>query len=192
MMADNYYIITYGLEENVPILAWDESSREFSRNKPVSKKKYQLKIGEPKPNSIKVVDHFWISRPVVNKQLAECLSINIPEEQVQVVEVDIDGIDLSDSYYIIHLLQRYSCVDLDKSDVILNKNGRIRSVTNIVLKKEFFVDVPLNNRLAFRIDLDYEHNVIHQSIKEKIEALNPTGIRFIALKDWNVSSPFGS
>jgi hypothetical protein len=62
----------------------------------------------------------------------------------------------------------------------------------IVLDKEVLSGIPLEERLVYRSKEDSQFKLYHESVVEIIKSVNPTGMRFLNIEDWNPGSLFDS
>lgn len=189
---EKYYIIRRENNDNVPLLAWDESARPFRRTAPITRADpVKLRVGDPIPARIEPSDMYWLSRPVIGGDIAKELEkFNI--DGMQLLPCIINGIDTEGEYYLMHFYKsQTSNVDFDKSVVELDEFGDIKRLERIAMAEKFYDEVNVEDRLGFKIVADFVHHVFHESVKSAIENLKPSGIEFIPLEDWNVSSPFG-
>lgn len=189
-MSD-YYILQVSLDDDMPTISWgDEDSSGFYKNRAVEDRVYKLTIASSKSCKIGIYDMYWIGRPIVSSKIKDEIDKLNLKDSIQFVKAKIDGISHSSDYYIMHFIKKENCVDLNKSKTIYDEDGDIESVNNIILKDDFYKK-DLKDRMVFKIKTDYVHHIVDKSIKEKIEKLGATGIRFINLEDWTYSSRFG-
>jgi hypothetical protein len=65
------------------------------------------------------------------------------------------------------------------------------SITNQVIEQvKYLKTIPLEERLVFYLAENGVEQLFHKSVEEAVMAVNPEGVRFINVKDWNMGSPF--
>ena len=93
-------------------------------------------------------------------------------------------------HVIMHLFNKISCLDEDNS--IFKRVSEFTTIIDkIVLSKEKLDNIPLEDRLIFRLEEKKSLIFMHQIIVDEIMQHNPVGIRFVKVKDWGVSEAFG-
>ncbi|MFC3679367.1 imm11 family protein [Bacterioplanoides pacificum] len=93
-------------------------------------------------------------------------------------------------HVIMHLFNEISCMDEEKS-VFKRVSEFTTIIDKIVLSKEKLDNIPLEDRLIFRLEEKVSLIFMHQIIVDEIMQHNPVGVRFIKSKDWGVSEAFG-
>ncbi|HED33999.1 MAG TPA: hypothetical protein ENJ08_07270 [Gammaproteobacteria bacterium] len=188
MLQAEYYVIKRENNDNYPLFSWDQKSGEFSMGKPVEyKDPVKLRLGEPISPNFEWVDYHSLSGPVVSKRVADVLApLNIHGIQLVPAEVRNPKDPFSEikNYYFLHVWNRIHCLDKEKSELELYKDGSIFGIEEFVLDEKILGMFELRKRLIFELAEDISVTLFHQSIKEVIMAINPKGFRFIKATDW--------
>ena len=92
-------------------------------------------------------------------------------------------------YWAIHVYQKIKCVNAKLSDCTI-EDINLEDVKKIVLDKKILKAIPLKKRLVFRLKEDFSYQLYHASIVEAIMTVNPEGIGFTNIEEWNEGSFF--
>jgi hypothetical protein len=96
------------------------------------------------------------------------------------------------------IIEDYICVDVDNNTyVALDKEKSIYTkdddddedmvfytVEKVVLDQKVLSEIPLNKRLGFRLKESPGDYLFHESVIEKIQRLNPTGVFFVNIEEY--------
>jgi hypothetical protein len=88
--------------------------------------------------------------------------------------------------------QRLACVDRERSVIESSDSGlMVLGIDRLVLDEKLLREVPLQERLAFRLEEATVH-LFHRSVVDRVMSLTPPpeGLRFIPVPDWNDSAGF--
>ncbi len=187
-----YYI----LESNKDscLFSWDQRSGKFGMGKPAEyTEPVKMRLGEPIPDQPNYLDLHEAPAPVVSKSVAEVLApLNIYGIQLVPAHVRHSKDPFSDiqHYWFIHIWHRISCLDRDKSELELLRTGSIFGIDKLVIDEKALDSFELKNRLIFELAEKTSIVFIHQSIKEAIMSVNPTGFRFINATEWHSDIAF--
>lgn len=192
MQTNRYYVITRALNDNAPLLAWDDDNDDFYLDQPVRRSKpVSLKLADPIPPTIEFSDHLWLSRPVIRGRAVARLKA-IQAECFQLVPCQIFHQGQTLDYQILNLYRTLNdLIDIDHSDMDFNRRGGVRKVRKVMLSASRLSAIELADRLAFNLQLNTILPVVHQSIKDIFDECATTGIRFVPLAEWNFASAFG-
>ncbi|WP_366934983.1 imm11 family protein [Pyxidicoccus fallax] len=175
-----------------PLLAWDESALAFRKGRPVHRSEpVRLRLGEPAPPKPRMVDHHSLPAPVVSARLKECME-PLSLQGVQWVPADVQVGDAVLHYWLMHMWRRVHCVDRTRSTLAFEVgDGAVLSIDKLVLDEDVLSAVPLEERLAFRLEEAVVH-LFHRSVVDRVMSLTPPpeGLRFIPVSDWNDSAGF--
>jgi hypothetical protein len=116
--------------------------------------------------------------PIVSQEVHHCLA-KFDGDWIQLIPVIIE--DVSDSYWILNVLQRRECVDEERSEFMKwkaddarpDKTGQYRMFAKLVLNKEQTSDAPI-----FRIDGWKTALIVSKDIKHAVEEGGSRGVRF--------------
>ncbi len=199
MLQDEYFIIERANNDNYPLFSWDQLSGEFGIGKPVEfEEPIKMQLGEPIPPNFEWVDFHKAPEPIVSKRFAEVLyhmkifGIQIVPAKVQ-NPLDKDPFAEPKDYWFIHVWNRIACLDKDNSTIRSNKSGtRIFAIEKLVLAEKSLSQIDTEKRLIFELAEKISILLVHQSVKEAIESVNPVGCRFINVSDWRSDIVFES
>ncbi len=191
-MQDEYFVLMRGRSLEHPLLAWDESASPFRKGRPVQHSEpVRLKLGEPVPPKPRMVDHHSLPAPVVSSRLKECME-PLALQGVQWLPADVRVGDSVLRYWLLHMWQRLACVDRERSVIESSDSGlMVLGIDRLVLDEKLLREVPLQERLAFRLEEATVH-LFHRSVVDRMMSLTPPpeGLRFIPVPDWNDSAGF--
>ncbi len=194
MLIDEYYIIERENNDKQPLFSWDEKSGDFGLGKPVEyKAPVKLRLGEPVPQTPEWVDYHKLPKPVISKRLFDVLApLDIYGIQLvpAVVRNPKDPFSEIYDYWFVHIWNRISCLDKEKSELELYDDGDIFGIDKLVLDEKTLAMFELRKRLIFELAENTSTIIIHQSIKEAIMSVNPKGIRFFKASEWNSDITF--
>jgi hypothetical protein len=191
MLQDEYYIIDSENNDNHPLFSWDQRSSLFVNNVApvVIEEPIKLRLSAPIPTNIEWVDYHSCPESVVSSVIADVLrplnifGIQLVPAKVRHPNDPFCGIKV---YWFIHVWNRIACLDKDKSEVITNKKGtRVFSIERFVLNETELEKVELKHRLVFELAEHSTVLLVHQSVKDVIESVNPKGCRFFKATEWN-------
>jgi RPA family protein len=66
----------------------------------------------------------------------------------------------------------------------------IETIDKMVLDTKILSKIPLESRRIFRLGELYTQELYHESVVEKIMAVDPTGIRFVRVEDYHTGAAF--
>ncbi|NTX60431.1 hypothetical protein HUA74_07135 [Myxococcus sp. CA051A] len=192
-MQRDYYVWTRAPSERHPLLAWAQSSLAFRQGREVDTGEVvQLRLGEPMPSLPVMVDCHTLPAPVVSARLADVLrSVPLPGVQLIPADVQVGEGDVR-RYTLVHMWRRLPVMDRERSVYRLAGSGVVLTgLDRLVLDESVLRDVPLGERLAFRLKEAVVH-LVHASLVERVLGLSPPpeGLRFIPLEAWDDSVAF--
>ena len=191
-MQYEYFVLLRSRSQRHPLLAWGQSYRAFLKARPVEVlEPVKLRLGEPVPPSPVMVDHHSLPSPVVSSRVKEVLEA-AQLQGVQLVPADVQAGDEVLRYWLVHMWRRLACVDREHSALTLDPtDGDILHIDKLVLDEDVLREIPLHERLAFRLEEAVVH-VFHHTVVDRVMSLThpPEGLRFIPVPDWNDSSGF--
>ncbi|MCP3136790.1 imm11 family protein [Pyxidicoccus xibeiensis] len=191
-MQTEYFVIESAASNAHPMLAWDEYLVGFSRPKPVGPfpLPVRLRLGKPIPRNPVMVDHHELPEPVFSPRLKEALEpLDVYGVQFVQADVKVKPEDVR-RYWIVHVYNWIACVDRTRSVLSLYDDGSVLGVKKLVLDEQVLQEIPLERRRIFCLAEAISTHVFHQSIVEKVLALQPEGLRFIRVDKWSDSAAF--
>jgi hypothetical protein len=188
---DHYYVVGRAGSNRYPLLEWEENGSRYSRMQPVNDgKTVQLRLGSPVPASPVMVDYHSLPRPVVSQRLRDVLAAQ-PLVGVQLVPADVRvrGDDVR-RYYLVHVYQRIAAINRERSVLDIGVLEKVLGIQHLVLDMEKIAQVPLEQRLVFRLWESPSVHLFHESVVNAVLALQPEGIRFTPADGWSDSVGF--
>lgn len=94
------------------------------------------------------------------------------------------------NFYIPNIYQTFSSFDEELSDCEEIDDDDWENIKKIVLNKEVLTSIPLKDRLVYVAKEDSQFRLYHESIVDIIKSVNPIGMRFIPIQEWNPGVAF--
>jgi len=197
MLQDEYYIIRRANNDNYPLFSWDQSSGQFGMGKPVKfEGPVRMRLGNPISPNFEWVDYHVVPDPVVSPLVADVLA-SLDLHGVQLVPAvvrhpkDNGPFPKPYNYWFVHVWHRIHCLDRKNAKIRTNKAGtRIFAIDKLALDVKTLGLFELRKRLVFELAEKTSVLLVHQSIKDAIEAVNPKGCRFFRATDWSSDCTF--
>jgi hypothetical protein len=188
---NEYFVVGRAGSNRYPLLEWEENGSRYSRLEPVADEKpIQLRLGSPVPKDPLMVDYHSLPRPVVSQRVRDVLAA-LPLARVQLVpaNVRVRGDDVR-LYYLVHVCQRIAAVDRERSVLDVTAAGEVVGIRRLVLDMKKIGEVPLKDRLVFRLAESVSVHLFHESVVSAVLALQPEGLRFTPANSWGDSAGF--
>ncbi|MFP2930233.1 imm11 family protein [Pyxidicoccus sp. 3LG] len=188
---DRYYVVGRAGSNRYPLLAWDEDGLRYMRFEPVDDgRPIRLRLGSPAPAVPVMTDYHSLPSPVVSQRVRDVLAA-LPLVGVQLVPADVRvrGEDVR-RYFLVHVYQRVAAIDRERSVLDLFEDGDVLGIQNLVLDMEKIAEVPLEQRLVFRLMESPSVHLFHESVVDAVLALQPEGVRFTPANGWSDSAGF--
>lgn len=188
---DEYFVVGRAGSNRYPLLEWEEDGSRYSRMEPVVEERpIQLRLGSPVPANPLMVDYHSLPRPVVSQRVRDVLAA-LSLAGVQLVPADVRvRVDDVRRYYLAHVYQRIAAVDRERSVLDVSERGRVVGIRRLVLDMEKIGQVPLEDRLVFRLAESVSVHLFHESVVSAVLALQPEGLRFTPANSWSDSAGF--
>lgn len=190
-MQSDYFVIMRSGPSSYPLLAWDEFRLGFARPAPVNPSPpVQLRLGTPVPRNPVMVDYHSLPEPVVSERLKDTLeSLDLFGLQPVPADVKVTPEDVR-RYWLLHVFNRIACIDRQHSKISLSPRGTVLGIDKLVLDEAVLRDIPLERRRVFVLAESPSTHLFHQSVAEQVLALQPEGLRFLRVDQWNDSAGF--
>jgi hypothetical protein len=198
MLQNEYYVVERENNNNYPLFSWDQKENEYGLGVPVQcSESLKFRLGDPIPKKIEWVDFHKAPKPVISPLLASTLT-PLDIYGIQLIPAKVrnpkDPFSELHDYWFLHVWNRIACIDKSQSELeYLDENepdGMIFSIDKFVLNEDTLSRFELRKRLVFELAEKTSVLLVHQSIKDAIEAVKPKGIRFIPATTWNSDSTF--
>lgn len=192
-MQTEYFVLESAASNDYPMLAWDEYLATFGGPRPFKPigRPVKLRLGRPIPKKPVMVDFHEASEPVFSPRMKEALEpLDLHGVQFVLADVQVKPDDVR-PYWVMHVYNWIVCVDRTRSVLSIDTDdGGVLGVRKLVLDEQVLSEIPLERRLVFCPKETTSTHVFHQSIVEKVLALQPEGLRFIPVNRWNDSAAF--
>ncbi len=188
MQQDEYYIVDRAKNSNYPLFTWDQIENEFGLGKPVKiAEPLKFRFGEPIPSEPEWVDYHGLPKPVVSKKIVDAL-LPLDLYGVQFVPAKVrnpkDPFSEVKDYWFMHVWNRIACLDKENSELELYDDGSVFGIEKLILDEKKLGMFELRKRQIFELTEDTSVLLIHQTIKDAIESVNPKGCRFFKATEW--------
>jgi hypothetical protein len=181
---------------DAPILEWgdEEDDSPFFDGTPVPENMISpiaLELGEPEPHKPRMVDYHPLPEFVASEKIKNVLE-EINPFGIQLIPAEITVVDqIYANYWLVYVTNRIEgYLDREESEFVENWAGKIIDMTKILLDSEKITEIPLEKRLIFKLNEFNLHEIIHESIVEKIMDTSPEGVKFWPLTEWDDDAYF--
>lgn len=196
MLQNQYYILERANNDSYPLFAWNQKSSLIRKNttRPVTvEAPVELKLGNPIPSSPQFVDYHTSPDPIISPKLAEVFRSADPYG-VQLIPATVTDprhpFAESLDYWLMHVWNRISCLDMDESEVERFDSGRIFAIDRLVLSESVLGAFDEHKRQVFYLTEKPSVLIVHEAIKELMESCQALGCRFFKVSEWNSDSSF--
>ena len=188
MMQDKYYVIDRDKNSNYPLFTWDQIETEFGLGEPVKiAEPLKFRFGEPIPAEPEWVDYHGLPKPVVSKKIVDAL-LHLDLYGVQFVPAKVrnpkDPFAEVKDYWFMHVWNRIACLDKENSELEFYDDGTIFGIEKLILSENTLSLFELRKRLIFELTENTSVLLLHQTVKDAIESVNPRGCRFFKATEW--------
>lgn len=187
-----YYVISWSNDEDIPNLdEHDDCPGYFYVRGPIENPELMtFQFGDPVPRKPKMTDYLSSPNSIVSKKIYNVLQ-PLKITGIQLLPALIYGKknEIFDNYWAIHIYNVIKGVDAKLSKCTI---GRVQldDVEKIILDRKTLCKIPLDKRLIFVLQEDTSYQLFHVSVMNAIMSVQPTGVRFINIEDWNEESLF--
>jgi hypothetical protein len=198
MLQAEYYVIESENYKPYPSFACDQSGYMYGLGVPiVFDEPLKFRLRDPIPKKFELVDFHEAPEPVISLALAEILE-KLDIYGIQLIPAKVrnpkDPFSELHDYCFMHVWNRIACLDKKESEIEYldddDPDGMIFSIDKLVMNDAALQKIELKKRLIFELAEKTSILLMHQSIKDAIESINPKGIRFIPATTWNSDSTF--
>ncbi|MEO6329419.1 MAG: DUF1629 domain-containing protein [Ginsengibacter sp.] len=187
-----YYLIHRKGDDTMPLLAGDDNCPTYLYEEgPMENPKLMsFRIRKPVPKNPKIVDYHSTPNSVISKKIHDVIApLKIEGIQLLPSTIKVKDKELIKNYWAIHIYNRIKCLDL-KLSKCTSDDDMLDDVEKLILDKKKLKAIPLAKRLVFRLEEDYSYQLYHVSIVEAIKAVDPVGVGFTNIENWNEESYF--
>ena len=182
MSEFKYYIMKRKSDQVYPLLRI--TGRDYSEGRQI--KLVYLEFNSPIPRKPVMADFLSGSETIVSKRIANAMQqLNMDGVQFVPTELtDTKGNITEDYVCVVVANNTYEALDKEDSEYMFDEP--IYEIEKIVLDREVLGKIPLNKRLGFRLKEAPGYSLYHQSVVDAIMALEPTGIYFRDIEDYEL------
>ncbi len=186
----DYFLIKKTGEFFIPYitLANDGTSDSlFMRKKVENPPTIRFYLNKPVPKTLGPVDFMTCPYLIFSDKIASVLNpLNLYKIQL------IPGVLIEEktnepyqgaetNYWGLQLYNRIKAVDLEQS--IVDIDVGINKLEKLVLDKKILQEIPIEERLVFKLKEDSSFEFFHKSIVEKVKEVNPSNMEFVHVDD---------
>lgn len=190
-----YFKIDVNFTKSFPLIVPDEESDHTNEyigdkfspyyQKEIPKPKtMEFVFGPPIPRNPVVGDYLSQPESVVSKKIADVM-IPMKIKGIQLIPATVmsNKGDLYEDFYYIHIYNHIEAMDKEKSDFKVNKYG-IYFINSFRLDEKVLKEIPLKERLVFKLKEKGALKLYHRSVVDAIMATEPEGVQFIRVENW--------
>ena len=188
-----YYIVDSTNNNNYPLLTVTKGGI-YQRKKIYveNPEPMEYRLGSPVPKQPKMVDYHSTPCSVVSQKIHDVLEkLNI--NGLQMISAIITGKDseLYENYWFLNIYNKLAVLDKEKSKYKWDDFLEVANpIEKLVLSEELLNDIPLEERLIFRLEENTTFEIFHKSVVDAIMETNPEGILFTSVADWSIGTAF--
>ena len=146
----------------------------------------EAQFGDPLPRRPILADYLTGAKDFVTKKIADVmLAMNMEGVRIVPIELSDQKGGYIEDYYCIYVDDNtYEALDKEKSDYEYDEECDMYYINEYVLDREVLKKIPLNKRLGWRLLEDPGIYLYHKSVIDEIKKLNPTGVEFINIEEY--------
>lgn len=146
----------------------------------------KAQLGDPLPRRPILTDYLSGSKDFVTKKIANVmLAMNMEGVRIVPIELSDRKGGYIDDYYCIYVDDNtFEALDKKKSDYKYDEKCNMYFINKYVLDREVLKKIPLNKRLGWRLLEEPGIYLYHKSVIDEIKKLNPTGVEFINIEEY--------
>jgi hypothetical protein len=185
-----YYVIDSAEDQAYPLLDCDPDSDhtetyvyDNKENEIPDPQEMEFVFGKPYPRKPVIGDYFSQTESIVSEKIKNVLEpMNIKGIQLIPATVTSNKGDVYDGYYYIHVYHRIRAMDMN--DSVYEQDDDYFSIERFNLDKDVLREIPLEERLVFKLRESPTEKLYHKSVVDAIMAVNPVGVQFTRVEDW--------
>lgn len=194
----NYYLILEANTGRTPLLTYDDDMDENEEigylydstrvpDDTITHLSFREKIRKPDMNTDCLT---LVTFNVFSKKVRDALEKHMPINCLQLVQASIEKGEYMD-FFIANVYQDLYTFDRTQCEFgDVNEGDDWEDITKIVLDKKLLSKIPLEDRLVYRSKEDSQFKLYHESIVNIIKSVNPVGMAFLNIEEWNEGSLF--
>ncbi|NRB42422.1 MAG: hypothetical protein HRU20_28795 [Pseudomonadales bacterium] len=194
MLNSEYYVFDSGGTNENPLLEWDQKAGIYYKGleikPPYSEQVIQLRLGEPIPPNPVMIDCHSLPDAIISKKIEQVLTpMKIAGTQCLPARITHEDL-VYDDYFLLHVFNEVECLDREKAVFTLSRRGRVIDIESLWLNEEVLAEIPLEERLIFLLKESTSTCLVHKSVKDAIESVNPEGVSFFRADQWGSGAAF--
>jgi hypothetical protein len=137
-----------------------------------------------------MADFLYAPKDILSKRIAAAMQeMNMEGVQFLPTRLTMPKGEIIEDYICV-LVDNNTYVALDKEKSVYTKDDDddedmvFYTVEKVVLDRKVLAKIPLSKSLAFRLKESPGDYLYHESVIEKIQALNPTGVFFVDVEEY--------
>lgn len=182
----DYYLLQWDDPTNsIPLIRGIGRIGYLSGSKPIDNiTGVRMEVYDPIPKNPLMADYIG-PKNVFSQKIGRVFK-SLELDYLQFVPVILEGKNKEEYDYVyVRICNAITCIDIEKSDCKYNERFNIiKRVKSIVFDEEKLMEIPLEKRLIFTPERLIEQKVFHKSVVDKIMAVEPVGIKFIKVEDF--------
>ena len=187
MDNSKYYFVESKGDKAYPLVA----SQNFTKVKFGKADILEVIIRPPVPRKPVMADFLSGSKDVFDKRITDVMqSMNMEGVRFFPAEVDDTKGNIHNNYTCVYVDDNtYNLLDLEKSTYEVDDDDEdeiIYTAQRVVIDRKKLNEIPLNKRLGMRLDEAPGYTLYHQSVVDAIMALEPTGMYFQDIENYEI------
>jgi len=189
-----YYILEREDNDNYPLLEWDELANVTEDDffddidKLPSVETINLILGEPIPDTPELVDYHYMPPNVFSDKVADVLgAMELYKTQLFEAKINHNG-KITSGYKIFHIHNEIQCMHMERS--VYEFEVSSYAVEKLSLDEDILSEIDEELRLVFRLEEKSSKELYHEKVVNKLAEVNPVGLQFIRLDEWDIGSAF--
>lgn len=187
----NYFKIYRENNDNYPLLrSTTNSDYEFEDNFIENAKVIEYTLGKPISKKPVMVDYHKTPYSVISDKIANEIR---GVYGIQLIPAIITGKDneLYENYFYLHIHNHLPVLDRERSVYTwIERRQRANPIEKFFLDMKLLEEIPLEERLIFKLKENSTFEIFHESIVEKILSTDPVGVKFMPVEKWDIGTPF--
>ncbi|GHV35490.1 hypothetical protein FACS1894178_5140 [Bacteroidia bacterium] len=181
-----YYVLKRKGDQSYPMLRI--VNRDYDEDRKCLK--VYLEINTPQPKKPVLADFLYAPETIVSKRIAEVMqSLNMEGVQFIPTQLTLPKGEIIEDYVCVLVDDNtYTALDKEESDytedVWDEEEEPLYEVSKVVLDRKVLSKIPLNKRLGFQLSENPGDYLFHHSVIEAINALNPTGVFYVDIEEY--------
>lgn len=187
-----YYVLERDSSHSYPLIMCDPDSEhteeylyDYENEKIPKPEVMEFTFSEPYFARPVIGDYFSQPESVISDKLKKILSsLNIFGIQLIPAMITSNKGDIFKDYFYIHIYNMINA--MDKLNSKFDEGDDCYFVDKFKLDENILKNIPLEERLIFKLGEDHTIMLYHRSIVEALMTVKPTGLKFIKVEDWHI------